>query len=174
VNGDIFMVSWSRLLVITIFFCLLIAFSISSVYSLSEVDTVEIISEAEDALDVAYEAVSKAEQVGADVSGLWNRLSLAGEYLAEANVKYRVGSYENADYFAGLCIEMVSGVKGEAIELSSGATRQNEIDFFVSLFWSSVGVVIVGVTGFMLWIIFRRRYLERILKMKPEVVSGES
>jgi len=165
---------WSRLLVLSIFLCLLFTVSVPRVYASDKDDAAVVVSNAEEVLGVAFESVLEAEQAGADVSGLLGRMSLGGEYLGEANVRYRAGAYEEAVLFAGLCIETVDSVWGEAVELSGKAERLGEIDFVVRLFGSAVAVVVVGVTGFVAWRVFRRRYLERVFELKPEVVSGES
>ena len=122
----------------------------------------------------AYGAVLEAEEAGANVSGLLGRLSVGGEYLAEAYVWYRLGVFENASRFAGLCVEVVGDVGGEAVGLKSEAHGLWVLDFLVRMIWSVGGVIVVGVVGFVVWRVFRRRYCRRVLGLRPEVVSGES
>ena len=171
---------WSRFLsartyfVFSIFLFLLFTTMVPRIFASSIDDALMNISEAEEILGVTYEAVLEAEQVGADVSSLLSQMSLGAEYLAEANFRYRVGAYEDATRFASLCIETVDGVRGNAAELNRDSKMSNETDFFLRLFWSSVGVVIVGLVGFAVWRFFRGRYLERDFELKSEVVSVES
>ena len=168
------MCSWSKFLVFSVFLFLLLTFSFPWVGASSEdVVPLEVI-EAEDILGLAYEAVLEAEEAGANVSGLLGRLDLGGEYLAEAYVWVRLGDSENAGRFAGLCVEVVGAVRGEAVGLKSEAHGLWELDFLVRMIWSVGGVVVVGVVGFVVWRVFRRRYLRRVLGLRPEVVSGES
>jgi len=132
------------------------------------------IAEAKEVLGSAYGAVLEAEEAGANVSGLLGRLNLGGEYLAEAYVWYRLGVSEDASRFAGLCVEVVGDVRSEAFALRDEAERLGEADFVVKMFGSVGGVVVVVVVGFVVWRVFRRRYLGRVLGLRPEVVSGES
>ena len=164
----------SRFLVLSILSCLLFTLSIPRICASGKDEAVLVIFEAEEGLGDVYGAALEAELAGADVSGLLGKMSLAGEYLAEANLRYRVGAYEDAFDFANLCIETVDDLQNEVVELSDNAERLGVIDFAARLFWSAVGVVVVGITGFVAWRVFKRRYLIRVLKMNSEVVSSES
>ena len=73
------------------------------------------ISEADYSMAQAYEAILDAEEAGADVSGLLDRLGFAGEYLAEAHIWYRLGDFENATRFAGLCYDVVEEARSEEL-----------------------------------------------------------
>ena len=130
--------------------------------------------EAEEAFTSAYEAVFEAEQAGANVSGLFGRLNIAGEYLSEAYVWYRSGDSENASRFAGLCYDVVEDLKSEAVELRDEAKRLGDAEFVATLFGSVVGMIVVVVSGYVVWRVFKRRYRRQFLGLRPEVVSGES
>lgn len=132
------------------------------------------VAEAEEALVSAYGAVLVAEEAGADVSGLLVRLNVAAGYLAEAIVFVGLGDYEGAVRLAGLCVEAVDGVEGEAVLLRGEAARRGMEDVLVRVFGSVVGVVVVAVGGFVLWGVFKRRYVGKVLGSRPEVVSDES
>jgi hypothetical protein len=144
------------------------------IFASSMDDTSMIVSEAEEILGVTYEAVLEAEQVGANVSILLSQMDLGAEYLAEANFRYRLGAYEEATHFARVCIETVDDVRSIAFELSDNSKRLRENEFFLRLLWSSVGVVGVGLIGFVFWRFFSGRYLQRDFDLKLEVVSSES
>ena len=122
----------------------------------------------------AYEAVLEAEQVGADVSALLVRLNDASESLAEAEVAYRLGDFNESVRLADLCSAISEEVKSEAGELRLQAYGAWYFDMWLKIAGSLVGVVVVGLGGFWAWRVFKRRYYRRVLKMKPEVVSGES
>lgn len=165
---------WLKFFVFSVFLFLVVQFSFPWVGAVDE-DVVSLgLADAEEALGLAYGAVLEAEMAGADVSGLLGRLSVGGEYLAEAYVWYRLGAFENASRFAGFCSEVVDGVRGEAVGLESEAHGLWVLDVLVRIIWSVGGVVVVGVVGFVVWRVFRRRYCRRVLGLRPEVVSGES
>ena len=168
------MSSCSKLLVFSVFLFLLLPVSIPWVGAV-DADVVSLgLADAEEALGLAYGAILDAEMAGANVSGLFGRLNVGGEYLAEAYVWYRLGAFENASRFAGFCSEVVDGVRGEAVGLKSEAHGLWVLDFLVRVIWSVGGVVVVVVLGFVVWRVFRRRYCRRVLRLRPEVVSGES
>jgi hypothetical protein len=165
---------WMRILGFSIFLFLLLSISFSRVGAVDE-DVVALdLAEAGQALDSAYVAVLDAEEAGANVTGLLVRLSVGGEYLAEAHNWYRSGAFENASRFIGFCQEVIGDVGSEAVGLREEAERLAREDVLVRVFGSSVGVVVVLVLGFFVWGIFKRRYRKRLLGFKPEVVSGES
>jgi hypothetical protein len=168
------LVSWLKFLVVSVFLFSLVPVSVPWVNATSE-DVVPLeVAEAEEALVLAYEAVLEAEEAGANVSGLLDRLSVGGEYLAEAYVYVRLGDSEGAVRFAGLCVEAVDDVGSEAAGLREEAHGWWVLDVLVRLMWSVFGVVVVVVVGFVVWRVFRRRYRRRVLGLRPEVVSGES
>jgi hypothetical protein len=131
------------------------------------------VAEAERALVLAYNAVLEAEEAGANVTSLLTRLSAAGEFLSEAYVFVHLGNFEGAARLAGFCVEVADDVEVEAILLREEAARIERADVFTKVFGSAVGVVIVVVGGFLLWSLYKRRYLEKVLDSRPEVVSVE-
>jgi len=135
---------------------------------------VSAIDRAEESVVSAYEAVLDAEEVGADVSELLDRLNVAGEYLAEARVCLGLGDFDEAVRLADLCYDVVEGVEGEAFGLESEAHALGVTDSVVRMVGSMVGVVVVVFLGFVFWRVFKRRYSKRVLGMRSEVVSGES
>ena len=165
---------WMRIVGFSIFLFLLLSISFSRVGAVDE-DVVALdLAEAEEALDSAYVAVLDAEEAGANTTGLLVRLSVGGEYLAEAHVWYRLGDLDSASRLTGLCIEAVSGIAGEAVLLRDEALRLGFEDFIVRLVGAVVGVVVVVVGGFVVWRVFSRSYNKRILGLRPGVVSDES
>ena len=168
------MVSWVKFFVVSVFLFLLVPVSVPWVGALGDGDAVGFVSEAEDALGVAYEAVWAAEEAGANVSDLMGRLNIAGEYLAEAHVWVRLGDLREAGRFAGLCIEVVEGFRDQAVVLRQVAYDRWMLDVIVRVIGSVFGVVVVVVAGFVGWRVFRRRYVKHVLGSRPEVASNES
>jgi hypothetical protein len=174
--GDVGFMSVSKL-----FFVLLVLFVFVVsvfVFGASGVDgedvAVSAVLDAEMAVASAYEAVLDAEVAGADVSGLLDRLNVAGGYLAEANVWLGLGDFDESGRLAGLCYDAVEGVSDEAFELESEANALWVTDVVVRMTGSMVGVVVVVFLGFVLWRVFKRRYHRRVLGLRPEVAKGGS
>ena len=168
------MSSWSRLLEFSFCFFILFAFSVTVVYSVGNNDAALAIFETEESLASAYDAILRAEEAGANVSVLVERLDIGAKYLAEAYVWARLGVYDEAKRFTGLCAEVVDDVENEAIVLMDTARKMEAADLFVRVFGSAVGVVIVVFGSFFIWDLFRSRYIKRAWGMKPEVDDAES
>ncbi len=116
----------------------------------------------------------EAEQSGGNVSGLLARLNEAGQLLSQARVSYRVGDFDGAVGFANLCSEIGMGVQVEAYGFRSLASEGAVQRFRWTMIGSILGVTIIFGASFLGWRVFRRRYYQRVLRMKPEVVSDES
>jgi len=132
------------------------------------------IQEAETVLSSAFAAVLEAEKNGADVSGLLAGLDSGGSFLAEAQVHYRNGDFEGAVYYAGLVVESVEGLVEEAGQLNALAIAEFEERRFLTVTGSTVAIVGIVLGSVLGWSLFKRRYLEKVLMMKPEVVERES
>ncbi len=168
------MSSWSKLLTASAFIFLLLQVSIPWINASSENLVTVSLTEAEEALASSYGAVLDAEQAGANVSGLLDKLNLGGEYLSEAYFWYRSGDSEAANHFAGLCRGVVGNVRNEAIELMDAAQRVKDAENSITIFGSVVAVIVVVISCFVSWSIFKRNYRRRVLELRPEVVSDES
>jgi len=140
----------------------------------SEDDAASALANAEGALVSAYQAALKAEEAGADVSGLLVRLNEAGGFLAQARIAYRLGDFDEAVRLADLCSESSDGVGNEAVKLRLGVFGPRVMGFWLTVTYSLVGVVAVVLGSFWGWHFFKRRYFERVLRMKPEVSFDES
>ena len=162
--------SWA-LTVILVFAASLSVFGALAVDAESAASAVE---KAEADIALAYRAVLEAERLGADVSGLLAQLNLAGEHLARAEVTFRVGDSEAAMSSADVCSEISEAVRIEADELWLEARREREMEAWLKLSGSILGVFVVGCGGFLAWRRFKRRFHSRILEMRPEVASTES
>jgi len=132
------------------------------------------ISQSEEVVASAYEAVLEAEQVGANVSGLLARLDDAGELLAEAKVALGLGEFDYVVFLAEYCSEIGGDVRDEADELRVEAYGSRIQSSRLTMVGSTVGVVCVVVGSFWGWRVFKRRYFRRVLGMKPEVATDES
>lgn len=168
------MASWSKLLTLSFFLLLLLPTSVPLASAQNDDGVSAVLTKAEQVTASAYDAILEAEQYGTNVSSLLARLNLAGEYLAEAHVWYRLGVSDNVSLFAGLCVNVAEDVKQGALELRDEAKSSRENNFVVTVIGSSVGVISIIVLGSIVWRIFKRNHYRKILGLKPEVVSNES
>lgn len=132
------------------------------------------VAQAESDMASGFDVVLEAERVGADVSVLLVRLNGAGESLAEAEVAYKRGDFNESVRLAGICSVTSEEVKSEAEELWVQAYGQKSLNLGLRAAGSLVGMVTVGVGSVWAWRVFKRRYYRGVLKMKPEVDSNGS
>jgi hypothetical protein len=149
--------NFSRFYKFVIFFCILTSFSISGVFSAEKEDATLIISNAENFLGETFESILIAEQTGANISNLLDRMNLGGDYLNQANVMYKAGAYDDAILFADLCIETVNEIRSESLELIGTV----ELNSNFTIIWSIIGVIIVCIGGFLGWNFFKNYFLEQ-------------
>jgi hypothetical protein len=154
--------SYLNFLMVSVFLFSLVSVSVPWVSATSKDAGPLEVAEAEEALVLAYEAVWDAEEMGANVSGLLHRLNVGGEYLAEAYAYVRLGDSESASHFAGLCSDIVEGVRSEAFELRDETKRLGEANFVVNMVGSVVAVIAVLVFCSIAWIVFKRHYRRRV------------
>jgi hypothetical protein len=158
--------------------CLIVAvlFAVWLVPACFAVDAAEAsgaIDQAERDLGSAYVAVAEAEGAGAGVSTLLSELGSAADFLSEAYVAFRAGDYENARVLAVDCGNAVKGIAGDATLLKTDAERADRENFFFSVAESTVGLILLLVFGVAGWEMLKRRYLRRVLDMKPQVRETE-
>jgi hypothetical protein len=118
----------------------------------------------------AFSTVADAEQHGANVSVLAQRLNQAGALLARANEYLTVGNYSGAISFADDCESLAGGIGSDADALRSDAVAAAG-NWWIPIVFSVSGSVLVVVVLFFVWRWFRQGYLKRILKSRPEVTG---
>jgi len=131
------------------------------------------IARAEDNVSSAYQAVKDAEGAGANISGLLSKLNEAGKLLAKANISCRTGNFENATLFADASTEIANSIKIEAYRTRDLASYQGLLRFQFTFAASILSIAAVLFISFTSWRLFKRYYCKRILKLKPEMSSGE-
>ena len=121
-----------------------------------------------------YSIVLAAEAAGANVSVLWDRLNFAGEYLALAKISLRTGNLEGAETNTRFSIESLEGIVEEAEVLKATAVRELSAYSQIVIVGSVIGIVTIILCSILGWNWFKKRFYTRVLKMRPEVVDGES
>ena len=125
---------------------------------------------AEELVCQAFEMVLEAEEAGANVSIFMADLDEAGALLAEAEILRRNGNVDEAAGLAEQAVVIANNVEREALELKNLALVNRQNVFWFSSVCSLVGVSVFLLVLFFVWRWFRRVYLRRLLRMKPEVV----
>ena len=124
----------------------------------SEAEAASALVTSENAVVSAYQAVSKAEEAGANVSSLLVRLNEAGWFLDRARVAYKSGDFDSTGSLATLCNEKLDGFVADADVLGETAIKEHYLDFFVNLAGSIIGAVGVVCVGFFVWFFLKRKY----------------
>ena len=144
--------------ILAVLFLFLLPVFISRVGASSEDTAALAVTQAEETVASAYEAVLEAEQARADVSELLDLLNVAGGHLAEAHMLYRLGDFDGAVHFADLSSEIGVDVKNEAEGLKIDAYESWIASLLIRITGSMVGVIVVILGTFIAWGIFKRRY----------------
>lgn len=135
---------------------------------------VSTIDSAEDVVVSAYRAVLEAEEAGADVSGFLERLNVAAERLALAQMCSRRGDFDRATDNASLCLEAAEGIVEDAGVLRDRAVLERGVRSWVMIGGSIAGVALAVFGSWFSWRVFKMWYYGRVLKLKPEVSGAES
>lgn len=146
------------LLILTFLFLFLLPLFISRVGASSKNEAASAISQAEETVASAYEAVLEAKQAGANVLELLDQLNNASGYLAEAHMLYRSGDFNSAVHFADNSSKIGEEVLNEAEEWKIDAYESWITSLLIRITGSIVGVIVVILGTFTAWRVFKRRY----------------
>jgi hypothetical protein len=138
--------------------------------AINEDEAASKISDAENAVVQAFKIVSEVEKVGVNASDLVSRLSLAVRFLAEAEIEYERGDLGKAIDKANQCLVIANDVSDDASVLHSLKLASAQRMFWLTLTFSSFGVVAFVIVLILVWGWFNRLYIKKLLKKKPEVV----
>lgn len=138
-------------------------------FAISPSDAEEALRKAEENLASAYMYVAEAERAGANISELLARLVYAGGLLAEAKNSNSLGDYEKAYSLAINCSSALNNVASEASDLKLKAEEAYGERLMFTAGISSAGLSVLFVLSLFGWRFLRKRYVERVLKMKPIV-----
>jgi hypothetical protein len=137
--------------------------------AINEDEAASKVSEAENAMKIAFKSVWEAEKIGANVSTLLSDLKIAEEFLAEAEIVYANGDLNATISKADQCRAIASSVQNDATALNNLASVSLWRSFWLTLTFSSVGAIVFVIFLFLIWSRFKRLYFKKMMKMKPEV-----
>lgn len=132
------------------------------------------LGKAEVAAGSAYRSVVEAETAGANVADLLLRLNDSLSMLAKAQVQYRVGNLDQALSLANQCSDSLNGIEAEGGMMREKAISNGSRRILISVSLSASAVAAVLVSCFFGWVLFKRRFLRKVMGMKPEVQARES
>jgi hypothetical protein len=161
-----------KILICYVTFTLALALFTHSCLAVDRRSAEEALANAESDLASAYGAVAEAERAGANVSELFDKLRLAGDLLAEANNTCRLGDYDVAYSYAINCSDTVEGIASQALDMKLEAEKTCSERLFFTAALSSIGLSALFVVSLFGWRFFKRKYVRRVLGMKPEVREG--
>jgi len=159
------------LLAVLIFFVLLPFGMIGVSLAVSESLAALRIDEAETVVNSAYVKVLEAEEKGADVSDLLVKLNSGARNISEAQMRFRSGDFDGSVYYAHLSVQSVEGVIEEAEQLKVLAGDQYREKSFQTVTTSFVAIVVIILGDIICWQLFKKRYFQKLLKMKSEEVE---
>jgi len=139
-----------------------------SVAGVSADEAQTALGQADSGLQEAFAAVLAAEDEGANVTVLLSRLTEAGSVLAGAEAAFGAGNFSGAAGLAVICGDLAESVEGDAGVLRDEALRA------AGSWWVPVSVSLLAGAGFVVvlfvvWRLFRRSYLKRLLGLRPRV-----
>jgi hypothetical protein len=129
---------------------------------------------AEESLESAYLAMLDAEKAGGDISQLVLHLNQALEWLSEAKNAIAEGNHNRALLLAENVLENATNTENQAHILESSAKYNAEIGFRNQVITSIASICLIVGLGFLIWIYFKKLYVRKMMKLKPEVSSHES
>jgi hypothetical protein len=128
-----------------------------------------VIKQAEEDLALAFKSAATAEAAGANIDALVFKIVSAADILSYAQGNFTEGNYESALQLAKTCSQLVDGLVEEASNLRIDAEKAKNDRFLVMGAVSVVGLLLFLFIAFLGWSFIKRRYMRRLLKMKPEV-----
>ena len=129
---------------------------------------------ADSAVNQAFNAVLNAEKAGANVTGLDNQLSVAANWLAEAQVAYRAGDFNSTVVKADIAASAAQDVKVLAQSAESAALVNAQNGFWFAIGFSVGGSVVFVLGLFFVWGWLKKNYVKGMLDAKPEVTQCEA
>jgi hypothetical protein len=122
------------------------------------------------AVDQAFIAVLDAEKTGANVTELLSQLNYAQDVLARAENSYRVGDLNRAGIQADNVLPIAQQVTSKAQNARLSATVNELNAFHATIAFTVIGCVVFVLVLFMVWRLFKRRYIKNMLEAKPGLV----
>lgn len=149
-----------RKLFVIILLCLFLSIKIAPGFAASESEASQKISEAQNAIDLAYEAASDAEKAGANITDLLTVLNEAGELLSKASFAYASKDFDSAFENADLSKVKLDGLVERANAQEKAAAQQAYSDLMLYVVGPLVGSGILVFGCFTIWNLLKMKMRE--------------
>ena len=133
----------------------------------------ELITNIDEALNGAFEALSRAEGNGAQINELITELNKANSLYQEIKTALKEGDTEKATIIAQECERITSQVTEAANDLETAAIEQIKTQIERRSLTIIAATVVVIISSLYLWTRFKRHYTRQALGMKPTVIEDE-
>ncbi len=127
---------------------------------------------ANDSINIAFDTVLKAEKAGANIKGLLAQLNVAANLLANAENSYRSGDTSTIESNTDQAVAIARQVTAQATTLGKSATEAQQTAILTSILIAVLGSVIFVLALILVWQVFKKRYIKKVLESKPEVVDN--
>ena len=121
------------------------------------------------AVNQAFNAVLDAEKAGANVTSLLSQLNDVEGNLAMAENSYRSGNYSAAATQADKVLPLAQQITTAAQNAKQTAAVSAQNSFWSTVAFSVIGVFVFVLVLFLIWRWFKRRYINNLSQLKPEV-----
>jgi hypothetical protein len=156
--------------VVFCFLIILVTFITSIPFGECSVNSIEAntsILDANNSLRIAFEQVSEAAKLRANVSELFVQLSVAEDVLNNATANLSVGNYRDAVNLSSECKNLSITVTIEAQTLAKNSSYYSH--WLISVLLSIVSGLIFITSLFFIWRRFKPFYKKRFLESKPRI-----
>jgi hypothetical protein len=123
------------------------------------------------AVEQAFNSVLEAEKVGANVTDLLAQLNVADSVLVQAENFYRMGDFAAAAIQAESVLQITQQVITAAYEAKQDAVVSGQNSFWYNIAFTVFGSFVFVLVLFVVWRWFKRRYINNLSQIKPEVNS---
>ncbi len=117
------------------------------------------ISAAQDNLFHCFSGTVMAEKAGANISTLITELNTAGLFLSDAKNAYSIGNFSGAIILSLDCQNSLNGFDSQVNNLQISAAKNLDNNFLNDLVSFIIGVSVVIVGSFVVWIFLKKKYL---------------
>jgi hypothetical protein len=132
------------------------------------------IETANSSINSAFINVLAAEKAGGNITGLLKRLNDAADLLAEAENSRVTGDPNDVSSKAETSRQIADKVNDDAIKLLANQLAESNTNFWLTIAFSSVGVTAFVLILWVVWKRSKRRFMNKLLDMKPEVLKDAS
>jgi hypothetical protein len=157
---------------IFIFAVMLVVTCIPLCFAIDDIEASNSINQAELILNSGFILVAQGQELGVDVAEFITKLAVAGDFLSEAHLMFRVSDYEAANLFALECIKTVKRLNEEVDGLILDAEKTRSDVMFLNLIGSVVGLVFLVILSNIFWKFFKKWYFKKVLEKKPEMEAA--